>query len=171
MWFLELWEQFWWGEAQKNNHAFGEEWKLKPWWSVTSLKCFRMPPKSRKGHNFIVHCAQKSHSCYYRSPESTTSPCSAGIVSGGGLQCCWFDFSSRSKTLPRNDISSVCFNCRRSTWTKMSGNRQIQRSQCYGIYNQKWVISAIQSHSLTVYLMAEYLKQQNNKYLWDIIEF
>lgn len=136
--FLEVWEQFWWGETQKNNHGFWEEWKLKPWWSAIFSEVLPYASWVKKAHDFIVHCAQKSHSCNYHSPESTTSSRSTGIMSVG-LQRCLFElFNWHSKTLPRNDISSVSFNCRRSAQTKMLSRiwqiGNILLSQCCSTY-------------------------------------
>lgn len=53
------------GEAQKNNHGFWEEWKLKPWWS--GIFCEVLPYASwvKRAHDFIVHCIQNSHNCYW----------------------------------------------------------------------------------------------------------
>lgn len=147
---LEVWEQFWWGETQKNNHVLfffqgggGENWNRGQ--ARSSLKCFRMPPESKDPRFYCSLCSEVTSlqlsftRIHHRSPRFT------GIMLVG-LKRCLYDFNLHSKALPRNGIPSVRLNCRWSARTKMSpGIWCTTTSSSYSVTTNihKWVVSTI----------------------------
>lgn len=162
---LEVWEQFWWGETQKNNHGFWGVWNLKPWSSVIFCEVLPYASGLKKAHSLFV--ALRSHIvAIIVHPDPPHQDCQSGPK-----HVCLISTSMR-KQFPRNaffqvsDLSGEISTDEDVVWNL--ANRNIQLSQCDSKYPNSSYSSKAKSYFNRARVERDSSKDKN-KHFWENI--